>query len=253
MSCVSTGIKSLFYLLPLVSFVNVNAAEVSVAVAANFSAPMQKIATAFEQDTGNKAVISIGSTGKIYTQIKNGAPFQVFLSADQETPAKLEQEGLAVMGSRLTYAVGKLVLWSKRANFVDDRGEVLKSAVFEHIAVADSKLAPYGTAAMQVIEKLGLQSKINPKIVWGENISQTYLFVDSQAAALGFVALSQVMKEQRVSEGSAWIVPNSLYSSIKQDAVLLNTGKNNPVAQDFLKYMRSKKALEIIESYGYGF
>ena len=253
MSRLVTVIKPLTYLSCLLFFLSVNAAEVSVAVAANFSAPVQKIAIAFEQDTGNKAIISLGSTGKIYTQIKNGAPFQVFLSADQETPSKLEQEGLAVMGSRMTYAVGKLVLWSKRANFVDERGEVLKNAVFEHIAVADPKLAPYGVAAMQVIEKLGLQAKLNPKTVWGENISQTYLFVDSQAAALGFVALSQVMKEKRVTEGSAWIVPSSLYSSIRQDAVLLNSGKNNPVAQEFLKYLRSKKALEIIESYGYGF
>jgi len=253
MRCISKIAKIIAYIAFLISSAQINAAEISIAVAANFFAPLQKIASAFEQDTGNKVTISVGSTGKIYTQIKNGAPFQVFLSADQDTPSRLEQEGLTVMGSRMTYAVGKLVLWSKRANFVDDKGEVLKSGQFDHFAVADPKLAPYGAAALQVIEKLGLQGKLNPKAVWGENISQTYLFVDSQAVALGFVALSQVIKDGRVGEGSVWMIPTSLYSSIKQDAVLLSSAKGNPVAEAFLRYLRSKKAQEIIESYGYGF
>ncbi len=229
------------------------ATEVSVAVAANFAAPAQKIAAAFDQDTGYKALLAVGSTGKFYTQIKNGAPFQILLSADQETPQRLEQEGLIVAGTRFTYSIGKLVLWSKQIELVDERGEILKKGNFEHIAIADPKLAPYGLAAMQTISKLGLDKQILSKAVWGENISQTFLYVDSEAASLGFVALSQVFKDGHITQGSAWIVPTSMYANIKQDAVLLKTGKNVPAAELFMKYLKSKKALEIIKSYGYSF
>ena len=180
------------------------AAEVSVAVAANFTAPMQKIASAFEQDTGHKAVLSFGSTGKFYAQIKNGAPFQILLSADDETAARLESEGAAVSGTRFTYATGRLVLWSKQAGVVDDKGDVLHKGAFDHIAIADPKLAPYGAAALEVINKLGLVSELQPKFVQGENIGQAYQFVVTGNAALGFVALSQVTSDGKIREGSAY-------------------------------------------------
>ncbi len=247
-------VKHLFLLLAFLSTLSspsIRAAQVSVAVAANFAGPAQKLAVTFEQETGNKAVISIGSTGKFYTQIKNGAPFEVLLAADDETPIRLEGEGFGVVNTRFTYAIGKLVLWSKQVGIVDDRGEVLRRGGFEHIAIADPRLAPYGLAAMQAIGKMGLEKQLLPKAVWGENISQTYLYVDSQAASLGFVALSQVIQDGKVREGSTWLVPPSMYSMIRQDAILLSTGKNNPAADAFMRFMRSKKAQEIIQSFGY--
>ncbi len=246
-------LNKLLPVLLLMSVLTVNAAEVLVAVAANFSAPAQKIATSFEQDTGHRAVISIGSTGKFYTQIRNGAPFHVFLAADDETPTRLAKEGQAVEGTQFTYAIGKLVLWSKQAQLVDDRGEILKKGNFAHIAIADPKLAPYGIAAMQVLSKMGLDKQLSPKFVWGENISQTFLYVDSNATEVGFVALSQVLQEGRIGQGSVWIVPISMYESLKQNAVLLNTGKNNPAAESFMKYLQTSKAQQIIKTYGYSF
>jgi molybdate transport system substrate-binding protein len=167
--------------------------EVQVAVAANFTTPMQRIAAEFEKDTGHKAQLSFGATGKFYAQIKNGAPFQVLLSADDETPAKLVGEGLAVQGSRFTYAIGKLVLWSAKPGYVDDKGEVLKKGQFHKLALANPKLAPYGAAAMEVLGKLGVLGAVQPKFVLGENIAQTWQFVGTGNAELGFVALSQVM------------------------------------------------------------
>ncbi|CAM3981261.1 molybdate ABC transporter substrate-binding protein [Paracidovorax anthurii] len=227
------------------------AEEVSVAVAANFTAPMQKIAAAFEQDTGHKAVLSFGATGKFYAQIRNGAPFQVFLSADDTTPERVEREGLGVQGSRFTYAVGQLVLWSPRENYVDAQGNVLKTGDFAHLSVANPKLAPYGLAALQTLEKLGLAESLKPRIVTGENIAQTYQFVASGNAQLGFVALSQVMEGGRIAKGSAWRVPASMHEPIRQDAILLSTGKDNPAAAALLQYLRGDKAREVIRSYGY--
>ena len=227
------------------------AAEVSVAVAANFTAPMQKIAQMFEQDTGHKAVLSFGSTGNLYAQIKNGAPFQILLAADDETPARIEKENLGVANSRFTYATGKLVLWSKQAGFVDDRGDVLRNGKFERIAVANPKLAPYGAAAMETLTKLGLLDSVKPKFVQGENISQTYQFIASENAQLGFVALSQVYADGRLKDGSAWIVPADMHQPIKQDAVLLTVGKDNAAATALLGYLRSDKIKTVIRSFGY--
>lgn len=227
------------------------AAEVQVAVAANFTAPMQAIAAEFEKDTGHKAKLSFGATGKFYAQISNGAPFEVFLSADDTTPARLERELLVVPGSRFTYAKGKLVLWSAKEGFVDDRGEVLKQGNFKHVAIANPKTAPYGAAAVQFLGKQGLLEAIQPKFVQGENISQAYQFVSTGNAELGFVALSQVYKDGKFNSGSAWIVPAPFYDPILQDAVILARGKANPAAQALVQYLRGEKAKAIIKSYGY--
>ncbi|CAH1748977.1 Molybdate-binding protein ModA [Thauera humireducens] len=229
-----------------------HAAELSVAVAANFTAPMQKIAEAFEKETGHKLVLSYGSTGKFYAQIKNGAPFEVLFAADDETPARLKQEGQSVAGTRFTYAIGKLVLWSKQRGLVDEQGEVLRTGAFERIALADPKLAPYGAAAMQTLSKLGLTDALGSKFVQGENIGQAYQFVATQNAPLGFVALSQVFAEGRLTEGSAWMVPETLYEPIRQDAIILARGKDNPAAPELMRYLRGDAAKAIIRSYGYG-
>ena len=228
-------------------------AEVRVAVAANFAAPMQRIASAFARDTGHTAVLSVGSTGKFYAQIINGAPFQVLLSADTETPARLEREGLAVTGSRFTYAVGRLVLWSKDPALVDSTGSVLRKVVNGRIAVADPKLAPYGAAARETMQQLGLLSAVQAKLVQGESIGQAYHFVASSNAAMGFVALSQVMVDARLMEGSAWIVPAHLHAPLRQDAVLLNAGKTNSAATALLAYLRSDTARAMMRGYGYEF
>ncbi len=225
--------------------------EVQVAVAANFTAPMQRIAAEFEKDSGHKAALMSGATGKFYAQISHGAPFEVFLSADDETPARLEKDGLAVAGSRFTYATGRLVLWSAREGYVDDKGEVLKKGDFRHLAIANPRTAPYGAAALQVLGKLGLQPALTPRFVQGENIAQTHSFVVSGNAELGFVALAQVYKDGRLGAGSAWIVPASLHAPIRQDAVLLMKGASNPAAAALLKYLKGDKARAIIQSFGY--
>lgn len=227
------------------------AGEVQVAVAANFTAPMQKIAAQFEQDTGNKAVLSFGATGKFYAQINNGAPFEVFLAADDETPMKLEQEGQAVPGTRFTYAIGKLVLWSAKDGYVDAHGDVLRSGNFGHLSIGNPKTAPYGAAAVETMTKLGLYERLQPKLVQGENISQAQQFVSTGNAELGFVALSQVWKDGKLSSGSAWIVPSNLYSPIRQDTVILKKGEANPAARALETYLKSDKAKAIIRAYGY--
>lgn len=227
------------------------AAEVSVAVAANFSAPMQKIAAAFTLDTGHKAVLAFGSTGRFHAQVRNGAPFQVLLAADDETPARLAAEGLALPASRFTYATGRLVLWSAQAGVVDGQGEALRKAGFDKLAIADPRLAPYGAAAMEVLTRLGLLPALQAKIVQGENISQAYQFTATGNAQLGFVALSQVMVDGRIAKGSAWVVPAELHAPIRQDAVLLTAGKDNPAATALLQYLRGDAARAIIRAHGY--
>lgn len=227
------------------------AGDALLAVAANFTAPMQKIAQAFEQDTGHKAVLSFGATGSFYAQIKNGAPFDVLLAADDDTPLKIEKEGLSVVGSRFTYATGQLVLWSKQAGLVDNKGEVLRSGKFQKLAIANPKLAPYGLAATETLTQLGLLSELQPKIVMGESVGQTYQFLVTENAQLGFVALSQVFADGKITQGSAWVVPAKLHNPIQQDAVLLNSGKSNPAAAALLTYLKSDKARAIIKSYGY--
>lgn len=228
-----------------------NADEIQVAVAANFIAPMKLIAADFEKASGHRAALSFGATGKFYAQIRNGAPFDVLLAADDETPAKLEKEGFGVSGSRFTYAIGKLVLWSARPGYVDATGDVLKTGGFTHIALANPKLAPYGAAAIEVMTKLGLLSALEPRFVQGENIAQTYQFVSTGNAELGFVALSQVYEDGKLKSGSGWIVPASMHSPIRQDAVLLSRGKDNPAAAALLQYLKTDKAKAVIRAYGY--
>ncbi|MCQ4287010.1 molybdate ABC transporter substrate-binding protein [Pseudomonas stutzeri] len=234
-------------LLPLAG----QAAEVQVAVASNFTKPMQVIAEQFEQDTGHKAVLAFGATGKFYAQIHNGAPFDVLLAADEAVPAKLESEGLGVAGSRFPYAIGTLVLWSARSDYVDDQTTLTRQP-YRHLSIANPKTAPYGAAAMATLEKLGLTESARGRLVQGENIAQAHQFVASGNAELGFVALSQVVNEGAIGEGSGWIVPASFHPPIRQDALLLNKGRVNPAAQALLDYLKSAKAAEVIEAYGYG-
>ena len=222
-----------------------------MAVASNFSAPMQKIAQAFEQQTGHKAVLSFGSTGNFYAQIKNGAPFEVLLAADDETPRKIEKEGLGLAASRFTYAVGTLVLWSRQPGLVDDKGSILQSGRFERIALANPKLAPYGAAAIETLNRMGVLPTVQPKVVQGDNMSQAYQFVATGNAQLGFVALSQVMTNGKITQGSAWLVPASLHTPIQQDAILLSKGAANPAATALLNFLRTERAKAVMRAYGY--
>ncbi|MEZ1314672.1 molybdate ABC transporter substrate-binding protein [Pseudomonas fluorescens] len=238
-------------LLAVFAIAGAHADEVQVAVAANFTAPIQALAADFEKDTGHKLVTSFGATGQFYTQIKNGAPFEVFLSADDTTPAKLETEGDTVKGSRFTYAVGTLALWSAKEGYVDAQGKVLADNQYQHLSIANPKTAPYGLAATQVLAKEGLTDKVKDKLVEGQNITQAFQFVSTGNAELGFVALSQIYKDGKVTSGSAWIVPSSLHDPIKQDAVILNKGKDNPAAKALVDYLKSPKAAAVIKSYGY--
>jgi molybdate transport system substrate-binding protein len=222
-----------------------------VAVAANFTAPMQNIAAAFEKDTGHKAVLAFGATGKFYAQIVNGAPFEVLLAADDETPARLEAAHRTVPGTRFTYATGKLVLWSAQDGYVDNQGQVLKTGDYAHLAIANPKTAPYGAAAIETLAKLHLLDRVQGKLVQGENIAQAYQFVSTGNAPLGFVALAQVYRDGKFTTGSGWIVPASLHAPIRQDAVILAKGSANPAAKALENYLKSDKARGIIRSYGY--
>lgn len=224
-----------------------HADEVRVAVAANFTAAMKEISSGFERSTGHTAVPSFGSTGKLYTQIINGAPFEVFLAADQERPRLLEETGKAT--DRFTYADGKLVLWSASPDVVDAGGKVLSEAGFRKLAIANPKTAPYGQAAMQTLDNLGLAKALEPNIVKGDSIAQTYQFIVTGNAELGFVALAQVALSP---QGSRWIVPEELYAPIRQDAVLLEKGKDRPAALAFMEYLKGADAKGIIERFGYG-
>ena len=242
-------LTALFFLFALG---NVQAQTVMVAVAANFTEPMQEIAAAFDKETGNNTVLSFASSGKFFAQIKNGAPFDVFLSADTAKPLALEEAKLSVKGSRFTYAQGGLILWSPKADFVDSQSpDVLRTGQFKHLSLANPKLAPYGLAAVETLNNLGIYEDVAKKIVMGENIAQAYQFVATHNAQLGFVALSQVMKQGKLSSGSGWIVTKDLYSPIRQDAVLLKKAEHNDAAKALLDYLKSDKALAIIESYGY--
>lgn len=222
--------------------------EVKVAVAANFTEPAKEIAAAFEKSTGNKVVLSFGATGQLYAQITQGAPFEIFIAADKATPAKAVKEGHAVEGTAFTYAVGKLVLYSKSLD-VTVGETVLKDGMFAKIAIANPATAPYGAAAVATMKALGVEEALKPKIVQGNNIAQTFQFVDTGNAEIGFVALSQV---KFAKTGSQWVVPSKLYSQIAQDAVLLKTGATNDAAKAFVTYLQGPEARAVIEKFGYG-
>lgn len=238
-------------LMGLTAVTVAHAGQVSVAVAANFTAPMTQLAVDFEKATGHQAVLSYGSTGKFYAQISNGAPFDVLLAADVATPAKLVQEGLGAKASQFTYAVGRLALWSATVGFVDAKGDVLRQGQFRRLAIASSLVAPYGVAAIQTLERLGLREKVATKLVTGESIGQTFNMVSTGNAELGFVALSQVLADGKIKSGSAWLVPANLHSPIEQDAVLLQHGTGNAAALALMAFLKTDKAKAVIASFGY--
>lgn len=237
-------------LLGVYSF-SASANEVSIAAASNFAGPLAEISQLFYQKTGTKLAISYGATANIFSQIVNGAPFAVFLSADQEHVKKLVQLNKAIAEREYTYAIGKLVLWSpalKQESLILD---ALKKGAFKHLSIANPKLAPYGLAAREVLEKMGLWERYQPQIVLGENIAQTFQFVSTGNAELGFVALSQVKQDSKNFGGSFWTIPQPMYSPIKQDAVLLDKGKDVAAAKQFLDFLKSDQARNIIKKYGY--
>ena len=228
-----------------------HAAEVMVAAASNFMLPMKQIAQAFQQKTGHQAVISFGASGQLVAQIQNGAPFQVLLSADVALPLHLVNLGLAVQDTAFTYAIGQLVLWSSDPKLVDSQGEVLRKASFQRIARANPKLAPYGAAAVQVVERMGLQAALQHKWIQGENINQTHQFVASGNADLGFVALSQVGASASNATGSMWLVPSSWHDPLRQNAVLLSKGKDHVAAIALMAFLKTQTARDIIVKAGY--
>lgn len=222
--------------------------EARIAVAANFTEPAKAIARRFEARTGHKAQLAFGSSGQIYVQIANGAPFDAFLSADAERPRQAEAEGLAAPRTRFTYAVGRLVLWSPEPGRVDPKGQVLAAGRFDKLAIADPKTAPYGAAAIATLQRLGLYERLRPKLVTGASITQAYQFAATGAAELGFVALSQVARERT---GSRWLVPKTDHPPIAQQAVLLKRGERNPAARAFLAFLKGPEARAILRDYGY--
>ncbi len=228
-----------------------HAAEAQVAVAANFAEPIKAIAAVLEKTTGHTLKISVGATGGLYAQIRNGAPFDAMLAADSKTPAQLEADGLAQPGSRFTYATGKLVLWSADPNRVDAQGAVLKTGSFRKLAIANPKTAPYGAASIEVMDQLGLSAVLKPKLVQGESIGQTYNFAFTGNAEVAFVAMSQVLEGGRLKGGSMWVVPQNLYAPIRQDAVLLKRAAHNEAALALMRLLKSPNIKDLIRSYGY--
>ncbi|GAB1620555.1 molybdate ABC transporter substrate-binding protein [Agarivorans albus] len=229
---------------------SLQAAEIKVAVAANFYKPVLALVDHYQKETGHHVQVSAGSTGKLYAQIKNGAPFEVFLAADQQRPSLLVDEGLAEPKSQFTYALGSLVLWSNNPELVDGKGEILKEEL-KHIAICNPKTAPYGAAAVSAMKNLGVYNELKPKFVEGQSVGQTYQQISSGAVDLGFVALSQVLVDKQLNGGSLWLVPNELYSPINQDAVLLKQGTNNAAAKQFLAYLQTEQSKQLIKDFGY--
>ena len=227
------------------------AEEAVVAVAANFTEVVERLEADFERDSGHTVTFVAGSTGKLYAQIANGAPFDVLLAADDETTKRMEAEGLAVPGTRFTYAIGRLVLWSPQSGVVDERGDVLRKGQVARLAIANPKTAPYGAAAVQTMKKLGVWERLEQRLVFGENIAQTLQFVSSGNATVGFVALAQIRALPAAQAGSRWIVPVELYEPLRQDAVLLKRAAERTAARAFLEYLRSTRVKAIIENLGY--
>jgi molybdate transport system substrate-binding protein len=230
---------------------SVCAGEVSVAAAANFAAPMERIVALFQKESGHTVKVSLGASGKLYAQIKGGAPFDVFLSADEELPKQLMQEGLAVSGSRFVYATGRLVLWSAQSGFVDEKGVVLNRGNFNMLAIANPRFSPYGVAAKETLTKLTMWNSIQRKLDKGDDVTQTYQLAATERDDLAFIALSQVMRDGRVTAGSWWLVPPELHNPIRQSAVLLSGAKDQAAAKAFLAFLKSEKARAVMRGFGY--
>ncbi len=236
------------------------AAELHVAVASNFAAPFEALRDEFERNSEHRLLVSLGSTGQLYAQIRHGAPFDVLLAADTATPAELTHNGQGVPGSGLTYAIGRLVLWSREPHLVDSEAALLSPSL-SRLALANPRLAPYGAAALQTLQSLGLSEVLSPTFIQGQNISQAYQFVATGNAPMGFVALSQVIdpaahasdKLPTLAEGSGWIVPTPLHEPIRQDAIVLTHGADHPATPAFMRYLQSPAARDIIAAYGYDF
>ena len=243
--------RALLLPLALCAMAGARADTVQVAVAANFSAVLKDLGAGFEKTTGHRLLLSPGATGALYAQIRNGAPFDLLLAADQARPERLENEALAVPGTRFSYATGRLARWSANPKGVDAQGDVLRRGGWRHLAIASPELAPYGAAAVEVLKRLGLMEGLQDKLLTGESIGQAYAFVATGNAELGLVALSQVWEDGRLRSGSAWVVPQSLHAPIRQDAVLLLHGKGNPAALALLRFLRSAPARELIRAHGY--
>jgi len=222
--------------------------EIRVATASNFRHVMSALASQFEQQSEHEVALIFGSTGKHFAQIRNGAPFDAYFAADAKHPQLLEHDGLAVPGSRFTYAVGKLVLWSPQANFIDSLGHILERGDFRHLAIANPDLAPYGEAAREALEAMGLWNLLGRRLVRGENIGQAFQFVNSGNAELGLVAWSQLRRNDSTIEGSYWLIPAHYYSPIEQQAILL---QDTSAARMFMLFIRGDESAKIIRAHGY--
>jgi molybdate transport system substrate-binding protein len=248
---VNTLICRWFAFILTLPVATVSAGELHIAVAANFTKPIKQLEQIFEEQYAHSLTVSLGSTGQLYAQIQHGAPYEVFLAADTKRPQLLIDKGMAINESFFIYAVGQLVLWSTQADLIDSDAQVLKSDNFQHIAIANPKTAPYGAAAQQVLQKQGVWESLQTKIVQANNITQTYQFVATGNAELGFIALSQYRVTEEKLKGSHWQVPQTLYDPIEQGAVLLKKGVTNPVAQAFFDFLQSPAAVKVIEDFGY--
>lgn len=225
--------------------------EVRVAVASNFAPVVKELAKLYHQETTNHVKLSFGSSGKLFAQIIHGAPFDIFLSADQSKPIALVKAGVADDHQRFTYAIGQLALMTTKPAFYNSLKDTLISGSFNKLALANPKLAPYGMAAQETLQALDLISQTRNKWVQGENISQTYQFVATGNADLGFVALSQIKQDSTFPEQAYWQVPENFYNAIRQDAVLLKKGENKAAAQSFIRFIQSTRAKQRIKAYGY--
>ncbi len=227
------------------------AGEVNVAVAANFLGTAKKISSAFEQKTGHKIILSAGSTGQLYAQIRNGAPYDCFFAADSERITKLEKDGFVADGTRFIYALGSVALYSAEPEYVDGKGEILHTGKFDKLAIANPKTAPYGRAAIEILHKMRLYSQISDKLVYGQSVAQAFQFVASKAVKLGFVAISQLIEAGDKLKGSYWVVNPSFYEPIKQEAALLRKGESNKTAVEFMEFTKGTEARTVIKTFGY--
>lgn len=227
------------------------AGEVRVAVASNFAVPMERLAPLFQKESGHTLKVSSGASGKLYAQIRGGAQFDVFLSADEELPKQLMQDGLAIGSSRFVYATGRLVLWSAQSDLVDEKGAVLNRGNFNMLAIANPRFSPYGVAAKETLTKLTMWNAIQEKLTKGENVTQAYQLAATEKADLALIALSQVMRDGKIIEGSWWLVPPELHHPIHQSAVLLSTAKDQEAAKAFLAFLKSERARAVMRGFGY--